>query len=196
MLDLLRTLYASAGSWRAVAAIITRIGGVSKSDVWWLQLAAEKKTPTRHDVNAVRACFPGWPVVPPSAVEVVGALNILDAVIADKNPDTAVLLRTGGAHIVKVLAKVSATRPTDGATSLATFGSIAQVKRRDRKLIHALSFSNLGAESPKTERGKSGDLTRISSAVQRARAAFDYVPDADEVAAWMATLNQMEAMNG
>ena len=193
MRDLLRTLKAGR-TWREVAAILAGIGGVTKSPSWWLLVARGDKAATRQDANAIRACFPGWPDIPPSAGEALGLYGIERAVIAAADPDTAVLLQTDGAHIVTVLAKVSATQPPGGATSLVTLGNIAQVKRRDRKPIHALSFSNLDAESPKTNRRKTGDLTRISRAIQRARAAFDYVPNADEVAAWMATLNQTEAM--
>ena len=188
MLDLLRTLKdahdprtGKARTWRQVAALLATIGGVSKSPSWWLQLASEERAPRREDENAVRRCFPGLPEVPPSAVEIVGALDILAAVVADDDPDTALLVHTGGANISQIVIKASGSVVGQPATRLVSNANIHVVKNAAHKPVVAPSFSNQDFSGLETN-------PRISDAARIARIALDTVPTAEDVAAWMAAL--------
>jgi len=193
MRDLLRTLK-DGRTWREVASLLAHIGGVNKSASWWLQLARSEKSPHREDENAVRRCFPGWPDVPPSAGELVDALDIINGIVAGDKPDTALLVHTGGAHVAQIVIRASDLPVTIPTTRLVTGANITVVKRRDRQPIHVFRLSTMDAQGLETIRGKSGDLTRISDAASLARATLDYVPTASECAAWLAALNQMEVM--
>jgi len=107
----------------------------------------------------------------------------------------ALLVQTAGANVSQIVLKTSGSPVSYPATRLVTAGNIHVAKPRNRKQVLVPTFTNQVFSGLETSRGNTGDLTRITSAIQRARAAFDYVPNA----AWMAALadgyeNQMEVI--
>ena len=170
MLDQLAALKAGR-NWRQVAAIIARCSGVSKSDVWWLRLARGDKRPGREDENAVRSCFPGWPMLPPSADELADVLGVETAYIADDDPDAALFVRLDGKHISQVVMKASADESPVIATRLATSGSISVVnrKRHEGQSINYMDdLAKLPPSAFATNKGKTGNLAAIQAAAKRA----------------------------
>ena len=188
MCDLLRTLYASAGSWRAVAALLGKYDGAM-----WAKIAHGKRPATFEQRNLVLRAA-GLPEETHTPLQVVAQSNVQTVFVLSDQANAAALFTMGGGDLVRARFEVGELADGEAATVSVTACHKAQERRRGRHGRKILLLSEMDAESPETERRKSGDLPRISSAVQRARAAFDYVPDADEVAAFMVALNQMEAM--
>jgi hypothetical protein len=187
----LLTTIKAGRTWREVVEIIARCGGVEKSPSWWLQIENGTKPPRREDANAVRACFPGWPIEPPTAGELVGALGVINAVVASQNPDTALLIETDGANIAKVLVQVAGGYLPHAPQCLVTAGNIVQVKPRDRKSIPVDSLADL-AKLPlsafHTIRGKTGNLAAIAAAAERAAVAYSTPVTEVDVAHWPGAL--------
>ena len=187
MLDQLAALKASR-NWRQVAAIISRCGGVSKSASWWLQIAAGNKRARREDINAVRACFPGLELIPPSADELLDAYGVERAIVADENPDAALLVKTGGANVTRVTVNIT-DNPVYGSTkSFVTVGNKRENRRPSASLCFMSDFASIASDSLSTQKGKTGNLAIISAAVLAARQALDATPTEAEVAGWMRTL--------
>ena len=159
-------------TWRDVATLIARCGGVQKSASWWMQVAAGEKTAHRADDNAVRRCFPGWPDLPPTAPELVDALGVLNAVVADPQPDTALLVQVGAAQVQKIVIQAGNLPPTSPPSCLVTAGNIAVARRKraSRPLIPYLS--EMDVSGLETNRGQSGNLAAIAAAAARAAQAL------------------------
>ena len=176
MRNLLAALYASAGNWRAVAAIIAKCSGVRKSASWWLQIARGDKQSRREDVNAVRRCFPGWPDLLPTADELVDDFGVETAIVVDDDPDAALFVNRQGLHISQIVMKASESEPQTVASRLVTAGNIHVAKRRRRgsvALNYMDDFDTLPASAFSTHYGKTGNLAAIADAARRAREAQD-----------------------
>jgi hypothetical protein len=174
MRDLLATIK-EGRNWREVAALLAHIGGVHKSPAWWLQIARGDKKPHREDENAVRRCFPGWPDLPPTADELIDAFGVEMAIIADPEPDAALLVKTDGAYIAQIVMKASESEPQIVASRLVTAGNIHVAKRRQRSAVTINYMDDLAAlpdSAFSTHRGKTGNLAAIADAARSAREAL------------------------
>ena len=181
MLDLLRTLYASAGSWRAVAALLGKYDGAM-----WAKIANGKRPATFEQRNLVLRAS-GLPEEEHTPLQVVEQSNVQTVFVLSGQPNAAALFTMGGGDLVRARFEVGELEDGEVTTVSVTACHKAQERRKGRRGSSILRLSELDAESPETDRRNTGDLSRIASAVQRARAAFDYVPSAAEVATWMAT---------
>ena len=176
MLDLLEKLK-DGNTWREVAQLIARVGGVRKSDAWWLQVARGDKAPRREDINAVRRCFPGWPDLPPTAGELAAEYGVERAVLAAEHPDTALLVEIGDVPVRHVVIESGdENSPVYVATSrLATVASKPQAQRKRRKGISGDTMADLAllpTSAFSTQYGKTGNLAAIAAAAERAAEAL------------------------
>jgi len=187
VLDLLRTLK-TGRTWDATA---TALGNIYSGAFLRLVLRGERHAPLDL-VNAVRVHF-DLESLTETPAQTVAASGVDRVVQLSRRPNTAILAAVSG-DVCRVTIRTGELADGDSPSVSITLGYVPPKRRRARYGRGILLLSEMDAQGPETIRGKSGDLTRISDAVQHARAALDYVPTASECAAWLAALNQMEVM--
>jgi len=175
MLDLLHDLKRGR-TWRDVAEIIARCSGVKKSDVWYLRLMRGDKQPLREDINAVAACYPGQPILPPTATELVDTYEVKRTIIASADPDAVLFFEAGEIPIRRVVLEEGDADGEIVTSRLATKGSRVYVQRKRQQesvLSYMSDLASMPSNSFATQKGKTGNLERISRAAADALRAYD-----------------------
>jgi 5-methylcytosine-specific restriction endonuclease McrA len=101
--DLIMAIYNKVGRWRKVAKCIETCSGVKMSAAMWWSLVAGTKPFSRETQNAVRSCFPGWPSALLNPVDLVERYSLHNAVIAENDPNTAILIRLEDKNVTGIM---------------------------------------------------------------------------------------------
>ena len=180
MLDLLRTLYASAGSWQGVADLLGKY-----DRAMWAKIANGKRPATFEQRNLVlkAAVLPEETHTP---LQVVAQSNVQTVFVLSDQANAAALFTMGGGDLVRARFEVGELEDGEAASVLVTTCHKAQERRRHRRGSSILRLSELDAHGLETVRGKSGNLAAITAT--GGRAALVCEPSLLEFEEWLSTL--------
>jgi len=181
MIDLLNRLK-EGRNWVQVATLLGEY-----SPAMWMLIAAGKRHATLKQTNLVRAAC-GLPPLTQTPAEAVAASGVDRVIPLSKQPNTALLVAVSG-DVVKVNLKTGVLADGQAVGVSCTACNEAQAKRgkrQDSSVPFMSELAKLPVSAFATQRGKTGHLATITAAAQRARAAWDAIPD--DAAGWLATV--------
>ena len=169
MLDLLRTLYSDAGSWQGVADLLGKY-----DRAMWAKIANGKRPATFEQRNLVLKAA-GLPEETHTPLQIVAQSNVQTVFVLSDQANAAALFTMGGGDLVRARFEVGELADGEAATVSVTTCHKAQERRKGRQPILSLSLKNLSAESPKTNRGNTGNLAAITAAASLAAQVYEEV---------------------
>jgi len=155
----------------------------------WRMIYLRKRHATIEQINIVRVAS-GLAPLTQSPAQAVADSGVDSVITCSKRPNTALLV-AAPAGVVRVRLGIGNPGDDVPATIPITLGygrSTQRTQRRGSGVIYMDDIAALPPESFKTDKGKTGDLARISAVLLEARQALDYVPTDGEVREWMRTL--------
>ena len=181
MIDLLNRVK-EGRTWEQVAERLGKYSGA-----FWRLLANGQRHATLEQTNIVRiAC--GLAPLEQSPSEAVAEAGVDRVLYCSKRPNTAILAAISGevCHVTIRAGKSQAGDSTTIPITLSYSHGEQRGKRQDSSVPFMSELAKMGQSAFATQRGKTGHLATIADAAQRARAAWDAVPE--DTAGWLASM--------